>query len=216
MRKIKSLIPALAAFALLCFIAWSLGYLVKGVWQELVSVNPQLAVGVVAAATTLLATTLTVMLGRYMERKKEVEAHFRAEKIKIYDEFLSELFRMFAESERSKGETSGEDNSMVQFLRLWQQKLLLWGGSGVLETYFKWINRLKTGRLDAQAIFLMDDFFRALRKDIGQSSAGLKKGVFCNLVLRHGEFFLEQAARNPNITLEELADLEKTYFESRH
>jgi len=144
------------------------------------------------------------MLGRYYERKKEIEAHFRAEKIKIYDEFLAELFKIF----QSGGESSDD---MVQFLREWQRKLVLWGGSNVLATYFKWMNRLKSIP-DAKTVFLMDEFFRALRADIGQNSHGLAKGAFANLVLRHGDFFLHQARKNPNITLDELSRLEKAIF----
>ena len=178
----------------------------RGVWRTLVGVNPTLAVGVVAAAATLLGSTITVMLGRYLERKKDIEAHFRSEKIKIYDEFLSELFKVF----RSEGQAP--DNQLVEFLREWQRKLVLWGGSNVLATYFKWMNRLKSGLPDAQALFLMDDFFRALRSDIGQSSAGLPRGAFANLILKHGDFFLAQEAKNPHITLDELAALEKEQF----
>lgn len=58
----------------------------------------------------------------------------------------------------------------------------------------------------------MDEFFRALRADIGQNSKGLEKGAFANLILRHGDFFIVQAKKNPNITLAELSTLEKERF----
>lgn len=57
--------------------------------------------------------------------------------------------------------------------------------------------------------FLMDDFFRALRKDIGQSSAGIEKGGFSHLWLRYPDLFLEEAKKNPDLTLIELAEIEK-------
>lgn len=145
------------------------------------------------------------MLGRYYERKKEIDAHFRSEKIKIYDEFLKELFKLF----ENNGETDTE--GMVQFLREWQRKLVLWGGHGVLSAYFRWMNQLKRVP-DAQTVFLMDEFFRALRADIGQSSRSLEKGAFANLILRHGDFFITEAKKNPQITLEKLSELEKKQF----
>lgn len=169
--RLRALLPFFSALALLGGAGWMLYVGTRAIWQTLVSVNPQLAVAVVAAATTLIASTATVMLGRYYERKKEIEAHFRAEKIKIYDEFLAELFKVF----QSGGESSDD---MVQFLREWQRKLVLWGGSNVLAAYFKWMNRLKAIP-DAQTVFLMDEFFRALRADIGQNSHGLAKGGLC-------------------------------------
>ena len=177
----------------------------RTIWRELVAIKPELAIAVVAAVATLLGSTFTVMLGRHFERKKDIEAHFRAEKIKIYDEFLAELFKLF----HSGGE--GTDG-MVAFLREWQRKLVLWGGSNVLVAYFRWMNRLKSAP-DAQTMFLMDEFFRALRADVGQNSSGLAKGAFANLVLRRGDFFLEQAKKNPNITLAELSVMEKARFD---
>ncbi|MCC6653312.1 MAG: hypothetical protein IT348_19330 [Candidatus Eisenbacteria bacterium] len=177
---------------------------VRAIWQELVAIKPELAVAVIAAGATLLGTTVTVMLGRYFERKKDIEAHFRAEKIKIYDEFLAELFKLLHSGGR-------DSDNMVAFLREWQRKLVLWGGSNVLAAYFKWMNRLKSAP-DAQTMFLMDEFFRALRADVGQNSTGLPKGAFANLILRRGDFFLEQATKNPNITLDELSRLEKQRF----
>lgn len=204
MNRLRALLPPVLALAIVGVIGWGFFLLARTVWHALVDVNPQLAVAVVVAATTLLASTATVMLGRYYERRKEIEAHFRAEKIKIYDEFLAELFKVF-----QGGEKSTDD--MVKFLREWQRKLVLWGGSNVLAAYFRWMNRLK-GVPDAQTVFLMDEFFRALRADIGQNSNGLPKGAFANLILRHGDFFLQQAARNPKITLAELSELEKAVF----
>lgn len=88
LARLRFLFSLFLALALVCGTAWLLYLGVQAIWHTLVSVNPQLAVAVVAAATTLIASTATVMLGRYFERKKEIEAHFRAEKIKIYDEFL--------------------------------------------------------------------------------------------------------------------------------
>jgi len=205
MHRLHSLLPPLLALALIGGVLWGLYVAARSVWVSLVGVNPQLAVAVVAAATTLIASTATVMLGRYYERRKEIEAHFRSEKIKIYDEFLAELFKTFHGGDQSSDE-------MVKFLREWQRKLVLWGGGNVLAAYFKWMSSLK-GIPNAQTIYLMDEFFRALRSDIGQSSNSLPKGAFANLVLRHGDFFLKQARLNPRITLAELSDLEKSAFD---
>jgi len=146
------------------------------------------------------------MAGRYFERQKDIEAHFRAEKIKIYDEFLKAFF------EATRAGSQADTVGLTEFLRQWQRKVVLWGGASVLGAYFKWMGRLKLGMPDAQTIFLMDEFFRALRKDIGQSSAGLPRGVFANVLLRHGDFFLQEARKNPSITLNELSKLEKERF----
>ncbi|MDP3333113.1 MAG: hypothetical protein Q8Q40_09255 [Methylococcaceae bacterium] len=203
---IRRLITLIIPLGLIVGTFWYVYVGAQSVWKVLIGINPELAVAAIAAATTLFASTITVMLGRYYERKKEIEAHFRAEKIKIYDEFLEQLFKTF----ENGGETASD--GMVQFLRQWQRKLVLWGGNDVLSTYFRWMNQLKTTTPDAQTILLMDEFFRALRADIGQSSTGLSKGAFANLILRHGDFFMTEAKKNPKITLTQLSVLEKQRF----
>jgi hypothetical protein len=193
------------AFVLVAFIgAGWLGLTgIRGIWSALVDVNPTLAVGVIAATSTVMGATITVMLGRYLERKRDIEAHFRTTKISIYDEFLAELFKLFHSDSATRTE------ELTEFLRGWQRKVILYGGPGVLISYFKWLNHLKSRNPDVATIFLMDEFFRALRTDIGQSSRGLQRGAFANMILRHADLFLEQAAKNPSITLAELAKMEK-------
>jgi len=149
------------------------------------------------------------MLGRHLERKREIESHFRAQKIEIYDEMLSELFKLFASGEKEQDSADGSDNEIVEFLREWQKKMVLWGGAPVLAAYIAWSTNLKQGKVNAQTVFLMDEFFRAMRKDIGLSNSNLKKGVFSHFLFRHAEHFLDAAKSNPDITLVELAKLEK-------
>ncbi len=204
--RIRAALLVPLGLALIGFTGWAFYALARFAWHALLGVNPNLAVALVAAGATLLGTTITVMAGRYFERRKEIEAHFRAEKIKIYDEFLQEFL------EAARGGTGADSSRLTEFLRQWQRKVVLWSGPSVLAAYFKWMSRLKQGNPDAQTIFLMDEFFRALRSDIGQSSNGLPRGVFANVLLRHGDFFLEEARRNPRITLQQLGQLEKARF----
>jgi hypothetical protein len=63
-------------------------WLLSSTWEKFSSLDTNLAVGVLTAVTTVLVAALTVSLGRYFERKKEIESHFREKKVGIYDEFL--------------------------------------------------------------------------------------------------------------------------------
>jgi hypothetical protein len=164
--------------------------------------NPTLQAGLVTAVATALVATLTVMLGRYNERRKEVEVHFREKKTEIYDSFLKEVFKVF------HGQT--DDNAdLVSFLREWQRQMVLWGGAKSLTSFLRWNAHLKKGRPDAQSLFLMDEFFRAIRADLGLSNWGLEKGAFIRILLKHHGLFFEMARKNPNVTLSELAAREK-------
>ena len=190
-------IPFLVLFIFIFLIYW----LVSKTWHELRAIDEKLAIAMVTAATTIIASTLTVVIGRYYERKKDIEAHFRDKKLEIYDDFLKEFFKIM--------ECPEDQDKMVSFLREWQRKMILWGGQEVLKKYVEWMDKLKSGEADAQAMWLTEDFFRAIRKDLGHSSLHLPKGTFIYLILRDADFFIKMSKENPNITLAELADIKK-------
>jgi len=113
------------ALGILALSGWLLSLSFRGAWHLLVNLNPQLAGALVAAIAAIIGATVTVMLGRYFERKREIESHFRTRKIEIYDRLLVELFKTFHED--AKGD-SGSQN-IAEFLREWQRTVLLvgWG-----------------------------------------------------------------------------------------
>ncbi len=200
--KYKELFYSLFGFAVLLGSMFLLYRLVSAAWREFVDLDRDLSVGLLTAFTTVVVATITVMLGRYLERKKEIESHFRASKVEMYDDFLAEFFKLFGGGE-------GADVDLVPFLREWQRKMIVWGGSPVMVAYIKWNQHLKSGEPDAQTVFLMDEFFRAMRKDVGLSNSGLEKGAFSHFILRHSDLFLRVAKDNPNIKLSEISQKEK-------
>jgi hypothetical protein len=173
----------------------------RAIWHELNGANPNLAIALITGATTIVVSTITVMVGRHYERKREIEAHFRATKLEMYEDFVKEFFGLF--------DGSGQDKDLTPFLREWQRKLVLKAGPEVLGAYFDWKTKIKANAQSAESLFAMDKFFRALRSDVGQSSRGLEKGAFTHMILRNSEIFLRLAKKNPKATLSQLADVEK-------
>ncbi|MDO0946111.1 hypothetical protein [Chromohalobacter israelensis] len=190
-------------FAILIAIFAGLYWLITSLWSWFSALNSDLAVGMLTASSTIIVATVTLVLGRYLERVKEAESHLRSQKIEMYDEFLKQLFSLF----HQEGEAESED--LVSFLQEWQRKLVVWGGPNVLKTFIKWKEYMSYKEPDAQTVFLMDEFFRAMRKDIGLSNKNLDKGFFSHLILRHASLFLAEAKENPKVTLSEVAAREK-------
>ncbi len=202
----KTLIAAAISLVLTAVAAaWGILVVVNWLLRVSKSLDPTVAAAILAAATTVIVSTLTVMLGRYYERKKDHEAAYRERKTEIYDSFLKELFKIFQSVEG----VDKKSEDMAQFLREWQRKMILWGGQGVVSAYGRWISHLKKGEPDAQSVYLMDEFFRAICKDLGHSNALLGKGAFVHFILRDSELFLKASKRDPNIKLSALSDIEK-------
>ena len=201
-EKIKKLAGYALAIAFIILISIA----IRAFWLWFISLDSSLAVGMITAFTAVL----TLVCGRYFERVKEAEAHLRATKIEMYDNFLKEFFELLHSSDSATPSDENEKNELVAFLQEWQRKLVVWGGHNVMSSYIKWKEHLSSSPANANTIFLMDAFFKAMRKDIGLSNQGLEKGFFAHLILRHASLFLAEAKKNPKITLNEMIQIEKS------
>ena len=76
-----------------------------------------------------------------------------------------EFFKLF-----SHDLESGTQVNLVPFLQEWQRTMVLNGGARVLTAYLKWIDHLRHREPDAETVFLMGEFFLAMRKDVGLSN----------------------------------------------
>ncbi|CAN5284090.1 hypothetical protein BH24PSE2_BH24PSE2_16610 [soil metagenome] len=193
MRYILPITLAVVAVALL-------GY---GAYLLTVHVPASIAGAAITAATTIIISTITLTVGRYFEKRKELEALHREKKIPIYDEFLQGLFSVFYGGKRKQG------FDLVEFLRKWQVKIVLWGGADVVNSYIDWNASLKRQNPDKADIDATEALVRAIRRELGHDDARLKKDIFARFVLREYELYAAAAKKNPNVALAELAELEK-------
>lgn len=204
MTRLKNFLLGLLGFSILAGVVTLVGWVLYEFFQYLSAVPKELGAALVAATATVLVATITVMVGRYYERKKELDALYREKKTEIYDEFLKEFFSLFWNAEKEEPE-----KDLVPFLQEFTRKLVLWSGPEVIEAFVVWKDHLAKGIPDAQSIFLTEAFLSAIRRDLRHSNKGLRKGFYARLFLREGNLFLAMAARNPNVTLAALAEAEK-------
>lgn len=198
--KTRQNISVALGLALLGGALWIIQLVVRFVWTQFVHLPPELAVGLLTAASTVLVATGTVVLGRSYERQRETESHFRARKVEIYDEFLKELFKVFRSSE-----TTG----LTEFLSEWQRKMIVWGGSAVFLRYITWMKHLQSTEPNAESFFKMGDLFLEMRKDLGLSNKDMSRQTFAHTILKNSELLLAMAKGNPNVTLAEMTEMEK-------
>ena len=209
MSRAKTLFFGLFGFVVLLAIGGGVGWLVYAFFQYLSAVPKELAAALIAAGATVLVATFTVTAGRYFERKRELDALYRDKKIEIYDEFLKEFFSLFFGA--GEGNLAAPEKDLVPFLREFTRKLILWSDPNVIEAFVAWKDHLAKGVPDAQSIFLTEAFLRAIRDDLRHSNRSLRRGFFARLFLKEGTLFLAMAQKDPHVTLEALAAMEKLH-----
>jgi hypothetical protein len=207
MRRLRILFFGLLGLTILAAALGGVGWAIYAFFQYITAVPKELSAALITAAATVLVATSTVMIGRYFERKKELDALYRDKKTEIYDEFLKEFFTIFFNAgEEGSGEA---EKNLVPFLRDFTRKLVLWSGPNVIEAFVAWKDHLAKGAPDAQSIFLTEALLRSIREDLRHSNRNLRRGFFARIFLREGALFLAMADKDPNVTLDALSAMEK-------
>jgi hypothetical protein len=205
MRRFGQILSFALALAVLGGFIWLFYKVLVLAYQAFTALNPNVAVAIVAGSATVLASTLAVVLTRYYQSKQEREMAHRDRKIELYDEFMTKLFEIFLGGIEKK--TESED--LVPFLREIQRKLVLWSGPGAIKAYAEWHKVLTKPPPRAISMIKMIDFFLALREDLGHSNKGIQHSHMVRFLLRNSDLFMEEYRKNPNVTFEEIAELEE-------
>lgn len=213
MQRLKQILGMVFALAVLVGGAAFIVYVVKAFFAYVSGVPKELGAALVAGASTVLVATITIMVGRYFERRKELDALHREKKTEIYNEFLKVFFRVwFAGGKVAEGEVEPD---LFRLFRDYSVKLVLWSGPDALEAFARWKEKMAEGHLDAEGVFETERFLNAIRADLRHSNSGIRRGWFARLFLQQSGLFLAMAAKNPKVTLAELAAAEKLLREMK-
>jgi hypothetical protein len=177
---------------------WGLTWLFDGV-------NPTVSAAIVAAAATTLVSVLGVTLGRFLERRHQIDLELREQKVPIYTEFVEGLLSVFASANESdddqKPTSSGpqrnktakgkvdtskaeakQELDMLEFLTGMTPKLMIWASNDVVVKWSKF-RRGADRHPPLDYMFMMEDLLTAIRKDLGHSGGGITKGDLLGLYI---------------------------------
>lgn len=169
--------------------------------------NSDVLIAVITVSGTILISVIGLIISRYLQQKREQEVAHRDKKTEMYDKYLKEIFDLFPNI-RDKKHTDHPEK-LTLFLRDFQRKLILWANPDTIKSYAEWNKELTTPPQRVKAIIKMIDFFLSIRKDLGHGNKGIKREQIAGLFLRNPELAIREYERNPQITMEELSEIEK-------
>ncbi|MBL1083079.1 hypothetical protein JK359_13980 [Streptomyces actinomycinicus] len=171
MRAFIKGIGSLAVLAALLFGAVEgVAFLARYVGRQVFhGVNPTVAAAAVTAMATVLVTVATLVIGRYLERRKSVEAEIRASKIPVYTRLVSGLMRTVMNPDSSNAD------EVAQFLREITPDLITWASDDVLLAWSKFKREAQVLAAE-DTIFSFEELLSAIRRDFGHSGRQVKEG----------------------------------------
>jgi hypothetical protein len=151
--------------------------------------DSNVAAAVIAAVTALFGSTLSVTLGRYFERRREIEVRVRDKKVPEYEKFVDFWFGLlYAERLGRKKPTQQE---MMRGFIEWTKPLIMWGSDDAIRRWGQLrvefdpnVNRdvaTEDERRKAVSIFKFEELLLALRRDAGYPETTLGRGDILRL-----------------------------------
>src|SRR4051812_32942087 len=64
------------------------------IWKIFSGLQKEVAAPLIAASATIIVAVITVIVGKFYERKRAIEQEHRNKKIPIYEEFVEFLFKL--------------------------------------------------------------------------------------------------------------------------
>ncbi|MBD9402097.1 hypothetical protein [Comamonas sp. CMM02] len=159
-------------------------------WKIFAEVNPTVGAGIVAATATVIVSVVSVLVAKRLEQKSLVIREHRERKTPIYEEIVKLVFR-FAFSEKIGLEALTE-KEIIKKMAWITENLVIWGSDDLLLAWSKFRkSSIQTEeKPNYQVLFEVEDLLLAIRKDLGHSNKGLKRGQILGLFINDIDNYL--------------------------
>lgn len=146
-------------------------------WKLFAGLQKEVAAALIAGATTIIVSVLSVSVARYYERKRVIEQEIRQKKIPMYNEFVEFWFNFLMSEKIASRKIT--DKEMMKFFNQFTQKLMVWGSDEVVRQwslYRRSFSDIQSELDTSEAMFGFEKLLLAIRKDTGHKNNGIMRG----------------------------------------
>lgn len=192
------LVRGLVALVLLLLVV--IGFALAAAWvlaNAFSGVAPEFGAALVAASGTVVAASITVSVGRYYERKQEIEQVRRAQQIEIFEEFVEFMFRILYQDRL--GEERVTDDEMLATFVKFTRRLTMWAPDSIINSWAAVRRRFATAQTSGEppsaVLFDFEALLIEMRKTVGYPNTQLGRGDLLRLFVDDID---EHLAARPN------------------
>ena len=185
MALLKKLIQGAAAIIFLVALAWGGWTLLDGLIDLLSTLESTLAVAVVGGFVAVFGYLYT----QWQTKNRDIAEAHRLQKIEVYNLFFDILEKVLLGVKQQPLVAGKPPKELQKLFTKFTRGLVTWGSPNVIQKWSKFQaeGSQKEGK---EVLYLMDDLLKAIRKDLGNSDFGLKRGAIIALFLSDPEKLL--------------------------
>jgi hypothetical protein len=135
------------------------------------TLQKEVAVAIIAAMGTVLVSVFSLLAGKFIERKRVIDAEIRVKKIPMYESFVEFWMKVLQKSDDQTAED--KDRFVQSFFVTFTQAVMVWGSDDVI---VKW-SRLRRkfvqaneGDFDPTLFLEFERLLLAIRRDTGHQN----------------------------------------------
>lgn len=180
---------------LVCLLAFVMYLLFSKIWTVFSSINPILGAGFVAASATIIVSLISVSVSKHLERKATISAHLREKKIPTYEKIINFIFSITFADKLGKDRLT--EKEVIQFVAEITQELVIWRSDDMLEAFYNFRKKSIENSQEKQEnsykiLFMVEDLFLAIRKDLGHANKKISRGKILGLFINDLPNILKQ------------------------
>ncbi len=180
MRILRKILTVIFLFVLIGAIGFAIFLTLRSLSRMFAGFDKEVAAAIIVASATILVSVITVVIGKQLEKKREIENQHRIQKIEIYEKFMKKMFEILRLHGSEKaipvaGKSQKEDD-LIKFFEEFSRKLILWGSRGVIKQFIEFRKfGMKSGEPDPRILLQFEKVLMQIRKELGHSNRGLSQ-----------------------------------------
>lgn len=145
--------------------------------KALSGTDKEIVVAIIAAAATITVSIISLIIGRVIEKNKEIENTLRSNRIPVYTEFMN--FTMKVLNHEIDFNNKKNNNEYLNIT----EKMMIWGSDYVLDAWIQFRN--SASDTDSKKVLsTMEHLMFAIRNDLGHKNTYLKKDDLLSLLIK--------------------------------
>jgi hypothetical protein len=143
-----------------------------------ISTISKLSAEVVASFVTGLIGLSGILLAQWYSKKKEISESHRPAKVEVYERFFDIVETFMADTKSSDSDLDAVDlpAGLVKELTKMSRGMVVWASPDVILAWSKFRTFSNNKNEKEPVLLVVDDLMQAIRKDLGNSNFGLKRG----------------------------------------
>ncbi|MFG1812092.1 hypothetical protein [Streptomyces sp. NPDC049040] len=137
--------------------------------------------------STIIVAVATLVVRRYVERRKAIQDEIRAGKIPVYSRLVGGLMATIL-----NGNSENNADDIVTLLREVTPDLVTWASDDVLVAWARFKREVQSATQSVDAVFEFEKLLLAIRRDYGHSGSKMTEGQLLALFINDVD---EQLAR---------------------